>query len=175
MFKQIEFIADGRFYIDENGVVLNSLTNHIIKPFISNKGYPIIDLNYDGNRKKILVHRLVAQVFLPNPNNYPVVMHLDNNRMNSNVNNLKWGTYLENNKQAIDEGRMIVPRPDNRKYYAIYHPEYIVAIICNGINEVINELGFGNYSQIRNYIFRKTPIPQGKYQGWYITLFDNIR
>lgn len=175
MFKQITFVADGRFYINENGIVLNSLTNHIIQPYISNKGYPIVDLNFNGNREKWLVHRLVASVFIPNPNNYPVVMHLDNNRQNSNVNNLKWGTYLENNKQAIDEGRMIVPRPDNRKLYALYKPNSFISFIYNGINEIISEIGFGNYSQIRNYIFRNTPIPYGKYKGWYITQFDNIR
>ena len=43
MFKQINFIADGRFYVNENGEVLNSFTNNIIKPYVSNKGYLIVD------------------------------------------------------------------------------------------------------------------------------------
>lgn len=175
MFKQINFIADGRFYINENGEVLNSITNHIIKPYVSNKGYLIVDLNYNGTREKWLVHRLVALTFIPNKNNYPVVMHLDSNRKNPNVNNLKWGTYSENNKQAINEGKMIVPKPDNRKTYILYNSDYVISIFCNGIKEIIETIGFGNDSQIRNYIFRKSKIPYGPYKGWNIKLFDDFR
>ena len=42
------------------------------------------------------MHRLVAKSFLENPNNYPNVLHLDDNPKNNNVNNLKWGTQSEN-------------------------------------------------------------------------------
>lgn len=53
-------------------------------------------------------HRLVAEAYIPNPDNLPVVMHLDNNPKNNKVENLKWGTVLENNLQCIKDGRKVV-------------------------------------------------------------------
>lgn len=51
------------------------------------------------------VSRLVAMVYIPNPNNYPIVMHLDDNPLNNNVSNLQWGTQKMNIQDAINKGR----------------------------------------------------------------------
>lgn len=67
--------------------------------------YLKITLYKDKNSKTLLLHRLLAIAFIPNPNNYPVVMHLDNNKLNLNLDNLKWGTHKENNYQIINEWR----------------------------------------------------------------------
>ena len=161
-------IFDGRFSINEDGDIINTRTNHQLKPYITNKGYKAVDLNCNGKRKKMLVHRLVAMTFIPNPNQYPVVMHLDDNRLNSNVNNLQWGTYLDNNLQAIREGHMKVPRPDNRKYYELYHPQGVVGRVCNGLIEAMEYSNIENDSTARNYIYRDTAIPNGPYAGYKI-------
>ena len=50
------------------------------------------------------VHRLVALNFIDNPNNYPVVNHIDGNKQNNNVTNLEWCTYSYNNKEAYRLG-----------------------------------------------------------------------
>ena len=47
----------------------------------------------------------MATLYIPNPDNLPVVMHLDNNPLNNKGSNLKWGTYKENTKQMMREGR----------------------------------------------------------------------
>ena len=58
----------------------------ILKPSLSKKGY----LNVILNRKNYLVHRLVAEAFLPNPDNLPCVNHKDEDKSNNIVNNLEW-------------------------------------------------------------------------------------
>jgi hypothetical protein len=47
---------------------------------------------------------LVAEVYIPNPMNLPIVMHLDNNKRNNHYSNLKWGTVSENTRQAYKDG-----------------------------------------------------------------------
>lgn len=70
---------------------------------IKNKdGYVSVMLCAPGKRTIKRVNRLVAETFLPNPDNLPVVMHLDNNRTNNDVKNLSWGTYSENNKYMYE-------------------------------------------------------------------------
>lgn len=81
----------------------------IMKPVCAGK-YPQICMGYPvlGNRKTLYVHHLVAKVFIPNPNNYPNVLHIDNNKHNYNIINLKWGTQSQNIIDAFLDG--IMPR-----------------------------------------------------------------
>ena len=69
------------------------------------QGYLSAQLWKDSKCKLIKVHRLVAQAFLPNPNNYPLVMHLDNNPANNILSNLKWGNQSQNILQCVADGR----------------------------------------------------------------------
>lgn len=64
-------------------------------------------LQYMIQGKWYKAHRLVAMAYIPNPNNYPIVMHKDNNPLNNKVSNLKWGTHSMNNLQCSKEGRGI--------------------------------------------------------------------
>jgi uncharacterized HNH endonuclease L245 len=169
MWKTVP-IFDGRYKINENGDLYNSYSNRFIKGHPTGNGYLMAEFRVNGVRERFLLHRLVATLFIPNPNNYPIVLHLDNNPKNCNVSNLKWGTYSENNAQAIRDGLNKVPRPDNRKMYEVYHPDSMETIQCYGINDIIRLIGFGNDSSIRNYIFRKKPIPDGYFSGWMIRL-----
>lgn len=58
-----------------------------------------------GKRKNI--HRLLALNFIPNPNNYPMVNHIDGNKHNNNLINLEWCTIYQNNKHAKDNGLLV--------------------------------------------------------------------
>ena len=60
------------------------------------KDYHYISLSKNGKNKKYRVHRLVAQAFIPNPKNLPVVNHIDENKLNNCVDNLEWCTQEEN-------------------------------------------------------------------------------
>lgn len=72
--------------------------NKILNQILNKDGYYKVTLCVNGIHVDKRVNRLVAEAFLPNPNNLPIVMHLDNDRTNNYVDNLSWGTYSENNK-----------------------------------------------------------------------------
>lgn len=88
-----------RIVIRENGVRL-SIKETILTPAVGNHGYKVVVLNKNGIRKQVLIHRLVAEAFIPNPNNYREVNHKDGNKLNNDVSNLEFCTYSENLKHA---------------------------------------------------------------------------
>ena len=65
---------------------------------VHNKGYHQVELVKDGKKKTFLVHRLVAETFLPNVNGYSIVNHIDEVKTNNNVENLEWCTLSQNSK-----------------------------------------------------------------------------
>lgn len=79
----------------------------IIKHTINNRGYHTVNLHKNGFSKGYLVSRLVAQAFIPNPDNLPEVDHIDENKDNNCVSNLRWCTRQFNNTRGIQsrEGR----------------------------------------------------------------------
>lgn len=114
------FGYEGLYQISSNGlvkslprVVLSLLTNHwypkkerIIKPEVTKKGlgYYRVQLCKNDSIEKALVHRLVAQAFIPNPKNKPQVNHIDGNKLNNHISNLEWTTVSENAQHAIVTG-----------------------------------------------------------------------
>lgn len=64
--------------------------------------YHRITLSQNNIQKRFQTHRLVAEYFIPNPDNKPCVNHIDGNGMNNNVSNLEWCTYSENERHSYD-------------------------------------------------------------------------
>lgn len=87
---------EGLYQVSNKGRVKSTRNNIILKPMISDKGYYQVDLYNKNNRKSCKIHRLVAQSFIPNPNNYPVINHKDENKANNCVSNLEWCTVQYN-------------------------------------------------------------------------------
>ena len=69
--------------------------------YLDKDGYPYIQCKVKGIRKNHKIHRLVAKLFIPNPDNKPEVNHDDGNKLNFHVNNLGWSTKSENIQHAI--------------------------------------------------------------------------
>ena len=100
------------FYITEGGALWREDTNHWYKPF-DNGGYLSYHLKWKNKTYPRRVHRLVAEAYLPNPNNLPFVHHKDHNRYNNCVDNLAWTSIQENNEDKLE--RKIQERYTNEK------------------------------------------------------------
>ena len=72
-----------------------------LKPYNNGYGYMLVDMRKDGKRYFRLVHKLVAEAFIPNPNNLPQINHKDGNKANNCIDNLEWCTCSENQLHAF--------------------------------------------------------------------------
>lgn len=105
---------DGRYKIGNKGTIIgisrsndNRYKNKqwILKQYEDRKGYMYVTLQRKKRRKTIKVHRLVAEHFIENKNNYPCVNHIDSNRKNNDVSNLEFCTHKQNTQWALKTGR----------------------------------------------------------------------
>lgn len=92
-------------YQISNTGLCKGLKGQLIKPIPNGWGYVKYALFKNRKQKRFFAHRLVAMHFIPNPNNYEQVNHLDCNKMNNHVSNLEWCTRSENQKHAYRMGR----------------------------------------------------------------------
>ena len=107
-----------KYYITEDGIVYS--TNNKIKKFQIKRGYYSVRLSENGNTKDYRVHRLVAQIFIPNPENKPVINHINGNRLDNRKENLRICTRSENcrNKKVRSDSKSgykgVNPNPNGR-------------------------------------------------------------
>lgn len=83
------------YSINEKGEVKNKYSK-ILKPRTAGRGYYCYHLRNENGVKNEYIHRLVAKTFIPNPNNLPQVDHIDGDKSNNNVSNLRWVSNYEN-------------------------------------------------------------------------------
>ena len=107
MWKTIIYNNTATNYsVSDNGEVRKDTNNYMMKLQIQ-QGYQHVTLQINGKPKRFRVHRLVAEAFIPNPENKPYVNHIDGNRQNNNINNLEWVTPAENTQHAVNTGLML--------------------------------------------------------------------
>jgi len=102
------------YEIDEEGRVYSKVTG-IEKKRYKVKGYYLVTLFDKGKKQSKLVHRIVAESFIPNPKNKRCVNHKDSNKLNNNLSNLEWMTHKENTRHAIESGTMKISGINNPK------------------------------------------------------------
>lgn len=91
------------YYANTSGQVMRN--NRLIKPHVYNKyGHQQVRLYKDRKQYAKDLHRLIAEMFIPNPHDYPIVRHLDDDPSNNDISNLAWGTYTDNTADSIRNG-----------------------------------------------------------------------
>lgn len=108
-------------------------------------GYILTKLCKDGIARFKRVHRLVAETFIPNPDNKPQVNHIDGNKQNNNIQNLEWATNAENMRHAFATGLMknvYKPRHKIGKKVYQYNSEGKLLKVWNSTREIEKVLGF---------------------------------
>lgn len=93
------------YSIDENGTVKSVYVSKTLKPRTAGRGYFCYQLRNENGVKNEYIHRLVAQTFIPNPLNLPQVDHIDGNKSNNHVSNLRWVSNQTNMTAAGFEER----------------------------------------------------------------------
>jgi hypothetical protein len=114
IWKDIDFL-DRRYEVSNLGNVRSKNWNgtkktKTLKQYENSCGYLQVHIHYGKLNRNILVHRIVAEVFVKNPANKKCVNHKDGNKQNNTANNLEWASHKENTRHALKTGLMIPNR-----------------------------------------------------------------
>lgn len=152
MGEFVPIIGFDGYGISIHGEVFSYKNNKKLKPQKMTNGYLKVFLRKDGETVQKLVHRLVADTFIPNENNLPCVDHIDGTRINNNVNNLRWCTKQQNLTYPIATKRRKIAQSDEfcklkvrfgkQRNNAVNQDNPVIAVNLNGEY-------FGSWNSIR--------------------------
>ena len=128
IFEQLKGY-EGLYEINKKGDIKTlkrqGTNERILKPHLGKNGYYCVSLFKNGKGKTYTLHFLIAQQFINNPDNYPIIDHIDRNRTNNNILNLRWTTHSINSENRYCKGCIV---KDINKYgdkeYIYYRVSY---------------------------------------------------
>lgn len=160
VYKTIEDYPN--YQISNLGNVKNTKADTILKPYNTKSGYLHIDLFNENGRKTFTVHRLVASTFLDNPNNHPIINHINENKTDNRVENLEWC----DSKYNINYGTTQIRRVEKKKIRILQYTKegkYVnewdsIKTASQSLNiskSLISECCSGKYKTAGGYVWKK--------------------
>ena len=165
-------IKEGYYQIDEYGNVYSNVFKRYLSPKLMKDGYlDLLLVCEDGIRRHFRIHRLVAETFIGNSENHPIVLHLDNNKTNNYYENLKWGTISENTQQAYNDDCCTCNR-----HVFLYNKERELIQEFVSLSELARYFNYsqGNVTNLMCYAKGIKPMPTRGKLANYIISFDEL-
>lgn len=94
------------YLVSDEGMVWSARRHKVLKPKIDRYGYEVVTLSVNGISHHRTIHRLVAQAFVPNPNNLSTVNHINENKTDNRAVNLEWMSVADNDNYGTRNKRM---------------------------------------------------------------------
>lgn len=136
------------YKVTKSGKVYSYRQGNMLKPLsvvLDSSGYPIVKLYDDTNKKRtIAVHRIIADTFIPNPNNLECINHKDENKTNNFVENLEWCTKAYNNcygNKAVKIGLKLMESNPNKRQVNQIDDNGNIINTYQSIREAARQLG----------------------------------
>ena len=115
-------LFETKYIVYPDGKIFNIAMNNTSKTRLNEKGYVIVSLNVNDKEYVAKVHRLVAMKYIPNPNNYPQINHIDGIKTNNNIENLEWVDNKQNKYHAM---KLLESKTGKRTSHAIFSMQEI--------------------------------------------------
>lgn len=97
---------EGHYLVSDDGLVWSKRRSTVLKPKIDRYGYKVVGLSLNGRTYHRTIHRLVAEAFIPNPNNLPTVNHINEDKSDNRAVNLEWLSIVDNDNHGTRNERM---------------------------------------------------------------------
>lgn len=163
-------IYSGNLIVCSNGMVFKKYKNGLYKLQSNNPraydGYVYISVIINERLKSVSVHRLIAETFIKNPNNYPVVNHVDGNKENNAVGNLEWCTHKDNARHMVNMHK--------QRYFTILKKKRLERGITT--TKLVRRIGLmlGAYRDIENAVRPPTKGEAEKLERYFGDNIENL-
>jgi hypothetical protein len=111
---------EGIYQINQKGELWSCCYGKIMKPMINDSGYYFYKLS-GGYVSKGLQHRLLAKQYIPNPDNLPEIDHIDRNKLNNSLDNLRWVSRVENRANREVKGCITTYQANGKTNYKAHY------------------------------------------------------
>lgn len=120
------------YLINKKGEIFSEFKGEVMKPALRSGYHFVVIMTDTGKRVNKMIHRLMAETFLPNPDNLPEIDHIDGNALNNNLDNLRWVTKKENQNNPISRERRYKAIIDKQgiPIKAFYNGEFVGNVTC---------------------------------------------
>lgn len=156
----------GGYFVREDGKIINKHGKKL-SPYDNGSGYLVVGLNIKRKRTSKSIHRILAECFIPNPDNLSDVDHIEGDRRNNSLSNLRWLTHGENIRHSYTLCSRSAKGENNSRCKTTEGDVHeICRLLSNGLDSKdIRDLGF-NYNRVRAIKGRKNWTHISKYYSW---------